>query len=219
MTESSAATTRQARSMPVAPASMFLTKRSWPGTSTMPRRKSPRSRMAKPISMVMPRAFSSGRRSQSMPVRALTSEVLPWSMWPAVPRIRSRGMGDRSGVKESLGLCIVSGIARANKGVRVTGREGERGPALTPCDLQRGMAEFRLSRGPGCAGSDPDEDGMSNKELREWLGLTLADGLLYLAAGALVVMFFLKNSAADIPLAVLGIALSVVACPIGMKRD
>ena len=23
-----------------------------------------------------------------MPVRALTSEVLPWSMWPAVPRIR-----------------------------------------------------------------------------------------------------------------------------------
>src|SRR5947207_15581369 len=44
------------------------------------------------MSMVMPRAFSSGRRSQSMPVRALTSEVLPWSMWPAVPRIRSRGM-------------------------------------------------------------------------------------------------------------------------------
>ena len=41
------------------------------------------------MSMVMPRAFSSGRRSQSMPVRALTSDVLPWSMWPAVPRIRS----------------------------------------------------------------------------------------------------------------------------------
>src|SRR5438105_2959254 len=49
--------------------------------------------MAKPMSMVMPRAFSSGRRSQSMPVRALTSDVLPWSMWPAVPRIKSRGMG------------------------------------------------------------------------------------------------------------------------------
>ena len=44
------------------------------------------------MSMVMPRAFSSGRRSQSMPVRALTSDVLPWSMCPAVPRIRSRGM-------------------------------------------------------------------------------------------------------------------------------
>src|ERR1700736_3373568 len=48
--------------------------------------------MAKPMSMVIPRAFSSGRRSQSMPVRALTSEVLPWSMWPAVPRIKSRAM-------------------------------------------------------------------------------------------------------------------------------
>jgi len=33
----------------------------------------------------MPRAFSSGRRSVSVPVSALTSEVLPWSMWPAVP--------------------------------------------------------------------------------------------------------------------------------------
>jgi hypothetical protein len=36
-------------------------------------------------SMVMPRAFSSGRRSVSVPVSALTSEVLPWSMCPAVP--------------------------------------------------------------------------------------------------------------------------------------
>src|ERR1039457_302445 len=38
--------------------------------------------------MVMPRAFSSFSRSVSIPVRALTSEVLPWSMCPAVPRIR-----------------------------------------------------------------------------------------------------------------------------------
>src|SRR5512146_285959 len=37
--------------------------------------------------MVMPRAFSSFRRSASMPVSAFTSEVLPWSMWPAVPMI------------------------------------------------------------------------------------------------------------------------------------
>src|SRR5579864_9406577 len=35
--------------------------------------------------MVMPRRFSSSRRSASMPVRALTSAVLPWSMCPAVP--------------------------------------------------------------------------------------------------------------------------------------
>src|SRR4051812_46614125 len=43
--------------------------------------------------MVMPRRFSSGRRSVSMPVSARTSEVLPWSMWPAVPTTRLwRGM-------------------------------------------------------------------------------------------------------------------------------
>src|SRR5579871_2518013 len=37
------------------------------------------------MSIVMPRRFSSASRSASMPVRALTSAVLPWSMWPAVP--------------------------------------------------------------------------------------------------------------------------------------
>src|SRR6185369_4748411 len=37
--------------------------------------------------MEMPRAFSSFRRSVSTPVSAFTSEVLPWSMWPAVPTI------------------------------------------------------------------------------------------------------------------------------------
>src|SRR4029079_10345023 len=35
--------------------------------------------------MVMPRARSSGSRSASMPVRARSSAVLPWSMCPAVP--------------------------------------------------------------------------------------------------------------------------------------
>jgi hypothetical protein len=37
--------------------------------------------------MVMPRSFSSFKRSASTPVSAFTSEVLPWSMWPAVPMI------------------------------------------------------------------------------------------------------------------------------------
>src|SRR5437763_618895 len=40
--------------------------------------------------MVMPRAFSSFSRSVSTPVSARTSEVLPWSMWPAVPTIMAR---------------------------------------------------------------------------------------------------------------------------------
>src|SRR5205807_8992634 len=39
------------------------------------------------MSIVMPRCFSSLSRSASMPVRALTRAVLPWSMWPAVPRM------------------------------------------------------------------------------------------------------------------------------------
>src|ERR1700686_4108384 len=37
------------------------------------------------MSIVIPRRFSSSRRSASMPVRAFTSEVLPWSICPAVP--------------------------------------------------------------------------------------------------------------------------------------
>src|ERR1700744_5550 len=44
--------------------------------------------------MVMPRDFSSGRRSVSVPVRAWTSAVLPWSMWPAVPRTTERAAAD-----------------------------------------------------------------------------------------------------------------------------
>src|SRR5262249_32777798 len=35
--------------------------------------------------MVSPRSCSSGRRSGSMPVSALTRLLLPWSMCPAVP--------------------------------------------------------------------------------------------------------------------------------------
>ena len=86
ITPSSAAITSMTRSMPPTPASMFLTKRSWPGTSTISMVAPPgSSRKAKPRSMVIPRAFSSGRRSVSVPVSALTSEVLPWSMCPAVP--------------------------------------------------------------------------------------------------------------------------------------
>jgi hypothetical protein len=88
MTPSSAATTSMTRSIPPAPASMFFTNRSWPGTSTTPQSMSPpRGRWAKPRSMVMPRSFSSLSRSVSMPVRAFTRAVLPWSMWPAVPRM------------------------------------------------------------------------------------------------------------------------------------
>src|SRR5881409_2679474 len=46
-----------------------------------------KARCAKPISIVMPRSFSSFRRSASIPVSALTNAVLPWSICPAVPTI------------------------------------------------------------------------------------------------------------------------------------
>ena len=88
MKPSSAATISMARSMPPAPASIFLMNFSCPGTSTMPAWvPSSKSRWAKPNSMVMPLFFSSTSRSVSMPVRALTSRVLPWSTCPAVPMI------------------------------------------------------------------------------------------------------------------------------------
>ena len=86
ITPSSAATTRSARSIPPAPASILLTNFSCPGTSMMPDREpSGRSSQVKPSSMVMPLSFSSARRSGSRPVKARIREDLPWSTWPAVP--------------------------------------------------------------------------------------------------------------------------------------
>ena len=63
-------------------ASMLRTNRSCPGTSTKPNRSRSMdgpgsSAWANPRSMVMPRRFSSCRRSASMPVSALTSAVFP----------------------------------------------------------------------------------------------------------------------------------------------
>ena len=77
ISDSSAAITNITMSIPAAPASMFLMKRSWPGTSTKPSRNSPHSRCAKPRSIEMPRSFSSFSRSVSIPVSARTSAVLP----------------------------------------------------------------------------------------------------------------------------------------------
>src|ERR1700722_1807744 len=90
MIDSSAAITSSTRSMPPTPASMLRTNLSCPGTSTNPSRSvSPlaagKSMCANPRSMVMPRRFSSSSRSASIPVRAFTSAVFPWSMCPAVP--------------------------------------------------------------------------------------------------------------------------------------
>ena len=66
---------------------------SWPGTSTKENVVSSHAACAKPRSIVIPRAFSSGRRSGSVPVSAFTRALLPWSMCPAVPT-RTRRMGE-----------------------------------------------------------------------------------------------------------------------------
>ena len=86
ITPSSAAMTSMTASMPAAPATIWRMNFSCPGTSTMLTVFPDGSvKGAKPSSIVMPRFFSSERRSQSTPVRRFTSVVLPWSMCPAVP--------------------------------------------------------------------------------------------------------------------------------------
>ena len=87
-----AATTKRQASTPPTPASMFLMNRTWPGTSTS-ESVAPEGSVveAKPRSIVRPRAFSSAKRSGSVPVSASTSVDLPWSTWPAVATTCMRG--------------------------------------------------------------------------------------------------------------------------------
>ena len=88
MTESSAATTSMARSRPEAPASMLRMNRSWPGTSIkasvifaqVERREAQVDRDA---------ALLFGGQAIGVDAgQARTRAVLPWSMWPAVPRMK-----------------------------------------------------------------------------------------------------------------------------------
>lgn len=60
---------------------------------------------------------------------------------------------------------------------------------------------------------------MANRELLEWLGLTVPDLLVYAGLGAVAAMFFVESSAADLVLGALGVLLNAAACPLGMKRD
>lgn len=60
---------------------------------------------------------------------------------------------------------------------------------------------------------------MANRELREWLGLTLADLLVAGATLAVMAMYFANDATVDLILAVVAVLLTVAACPLGMKRD
>jgi hypothetical protein len=60
---------------------------------------------------------------------------------------------------------------------------------------------------------------VASRELREWLGITFADLFDYAAIAVVAAMFFVSDPMVDVVLAVLGVALALVACPLGMKRD
>src|SRR3954453_2783566 len=104
------------------------------------------SRRAKPMSMVMPRAFSSGSRSQSMPVRALTRDVLPWSMCPAVPRMRSRG---------------IAGAPPHGPGRR-RGRQGEAPFAVDPIGDAEGQNQQKREHGDQAV-ADAEQEALAGR--------------------------------------------------------
>lgn len=58
---------------------------------------------------------------------------------------------------------------------------------------------------------------MNDAELREWLGLTLADLLVYLAIAAVVAMYFVQDPFVDAGLAAASVGLTLASCPLGMK--
>src|ERR1700730_2802101 len=107
-------------------------------------RTSPRSRCAKPMSIVIPRRFSSSKRSASMPVSAFTSAVLPWSMWPAVPMIMffmaiafilllaNVALAQQP---DSENPTFHAGVALVKVDVQVVGRGGRVVPGLTKSDF------------------------------------------------------------------------------------
>ncbi len=72
-------------------------------------------RWAKPSSMVIPRSFSSLRRSVLMPVRALTSVVLPWSMCPAVPTMRWLTRSDPARASATSGSSSTATVRRSSR--------------------------------------------------------------------------------------------------------
>ncbi|GIW71722.1 MAG: hypothetical protein KatS3mg102_1264 [Planctomycetota bacterium] len=85
----------------------------------------------------MPRAFSSGSRSGSMPVSARTSVDLPWSMWPAVPMTTSK-MALRSALCCGAMAAVPSPDARAGPSPqRVRARGACQARAAPPGALDR----------------------------------------------------------------------------------
>ena len=96
ITDSSAATTSSTTSMPPTPASIARTNRSCPGTSTNDATTSAADRRVREAQLDGDAArLLFLEPVGSVPVRARTSELLPWSMCPAVPTMSVRIAGYR----------------------------------------------------------------------------------------------------------------------------
>lgn len=58
-----------------------------------------------------------------------------------------------------------------------------------------------------------------NEELKEWLGIKPADFVVYVAAGAVVWMYFNKSVTLDVILTVVALVLCSLSCFIGVRPD
>src|SRR3954470_16272857 len=105
----------------------------------------------------MPRFCSSGSRSVSLPVNARTSQVLPWSMCPAVPTV--------SGMGVTLPRRMLGEMLRAL------------GRAVAAVLFTAAAYELTLALGAGSVGPDPGE-GVEGE------GVVQAVALLAILAGA-----------------------------------
>src|SRR3954453_19840072 len=87
--------------------------------------------------MEMPRLCSSGKRSVSLPVSALISAVLPWSMWPAVPRVSGASVKRLDYCFGGDACLVIRECARIEQQPAVTGAadDGRIGPAQAPRKL------------------------------------------------------------------------------------
>jgi hypothetical protein len=57
------------------------------------------------------------------------------------------------------------------------------------------------------------------RELLEWLGVRPADFVTYAACAVAGSMYFVYDKTVDVLLAVMAVALALIACAIGMRRD
>ena len=58
-----------------------------------------------------------------------------------------------------------------------------------------------------------------NRELQEWLGLTWADLLVYIAFLLLPIIYFVESASVDALLVAIVIIASIAACFLGMPAD